>query len=648
MLAGGVSGDADDKTEELSAAQHPRRLGRYRLDKRIGSGGMADIFLARADGPGGFEKQVVIKRILPTLAGDVHFREMFLREARLLAALDHPNIVRIIELDEDSGEYFLALEYLEGLTLRELVERFWQEGRPVPIEPLMRVFADAALGLKHAHNFKDLRGASARLVHRDVSPDNIFLTTAGVTKVLDFGIAKHERDSLTQAGELKGKIPFMSPEQLQGAELDGRTDLFSIGVTFFWLLAGRRPFDGASEVHTMKAILEDAPPPLRALNPRIPQELERVVMACLEKDPARRLQSAAALHDALMTLLVSLPRGWPAPDVVVGQAMALRPTDQEHPAPRPAAVNVVPWPTRTSAVPLDDFTDVAEADTRAHRRAPPLDAVPQRAAEELDPSTEVLSTGVDEQSEGSFLVHSDPVLIPDSGSGARVKIEALSTLDPSAPTLQRVPAELSPVIAEARAVATPAPRRRSTLAPVLGALVVATAAAAAVYQRDALFGGSGRVAVDVDAGPAVEPTVIDAGGAPAAASLHVELRAPARVVWSAPSGEVLGKGDVEVELPADMQEIVAVDGVRRTTTRIPLRTGRIVYDELPRGKLVVRSRPRGALVYFGSERVGRTPLTLATFAGTQEVRLEYKKKRKDLSVEIKPGKQTVLTHDFRM
>ena len=324
------------------------RLGRYRLERRIGQGGMAEVFLARHEGPGGFEKQVVIKRIRPQLVKNETFVEMFLREGRLLAGLDHPNIVRVFELDEHNGEYFLALEYLDGLSLREVMERLWQAGLTVALEPLLQIFADAALGLGHAHALKEPGGIPANLVHRDVSPDNLFVTSLSVTKVLDFGIAKREGvDMLTQTGELKGKIPFMAPEALKGEALDARADLWSFGVTMFWALAGRRPFDGVTDVHTIKGILEDPAPTLRSLNPKVPQLVEDLILSCLEKDRGRRLKSAAALHDRLEALLVGLPRGYPPPGDLCAAARGLPPVDHEISPSVAAAAPSVPWPDRT-------------------------------------------------------------------------------------------------------------------------------------------------------------------------------------------------------------------------------------------------------------------------------------------------------------
>ncbi len=351
--SGRVGHNGADRTEVLGGGDPKRqpRLGRYRLERRIGQGGMAEVFLARAEGPGGFEKQVVIKRIRPQLVKNERFVEMFLREGRLLAGLDHPNIVRVFELDEAEGEYFLALEYLDGLSLRELMERYWFAGRTVPLEPVLRVFSEAALGLAHAHGLKEPGGASANLVHRDVSPDNLFVTSTSITKVLDFGIAKREGlDVLTQTGELKGKIQFMSPEALRGDTLDARTDLWSFGITMYWACAGRRPFDGVTDVHTIKGILEDPPPPLRQFNSKLPVAVEDIVASCLEKDRSKRVKSAAQLHDTLSALLLDLPRGAPTPAELVAAARAL-PSVEHEITPRTAAVApTVQWPDRTMPV----------------------------------------------------------------------------------------------------------------------------------------------------------------------------------------------------------------------------------------------------------------------------------------------------------
>jgi eukaryotic-like serine/threonine-protein kinase len=400
-----VTGDDDngigDRTEVVPYDQATRRpgqaaakkLGRYTLDRIIAQGGMAEIWLAAADGPSGFSKKVVVKRIRPALikaalrqqekdgGGANRTVEMFVREARLLARLEHRNIVQVFELgvqpskrEGEPGEHFIVMEYLEGLTLKDLALRAWEQKQPLPIETIVRVVADACLGLDHAHRMKDDRGQPANLVHRDISPDNIFVCDNGTAKLLDFGIAKREdQANLTMAGELKGKVPYMSPEQLKGLRVDGRTDLFAIGVVLYWLLGGRRPFDGPSDIFTMKAILDDPPPPLRTLNPHVPAMLEEIVLSCLHKEPSARISSAAALHDALSMWLLSTPgavvsveevvaslRDCPTPGFEVVPAVAAVPSSRWRPpgasSPALPATPIVPVgaPRGRTVVALDD------------------------------------------------------------------------------------------------------------------------------------------------------------------------------------------------------------------------------------------------------------------------------------------------------
>jgi serine/threonine-protein kinase len=371
-----------DEARRRAQASAPRQLGRYRLDGMIAQGGMAEIWLATVEGPGRFEKKVVVKRIRPSLAKQAQTQagkhiEMFVREAHLLARLEHKNIVQVIELGIERAsrpgepdEHYIVMERLEGLTLRDVALRTWQAGRPLPIELVVRFVADACLGLAHAHGLKDDRGQPANLVHRDISPDNLFITRAGVTKLLDFGIAKREDlATLTTTGELKGKVPYMAPEQLTGARLDARTDLFAIGVVLYWLLCGRRPFDGPSDVFTMKAILDDPPRPVRALNPAVPPLLADVVMACLEKDPARRIGSAAALHDTLSVLSYGLSGPPPDPVAFVAAAEALPAVTYEL-SPDVAATCAQRWPGSLPAAPstsappsLADAQDASKANT---------------------------------------------------------------------------------------------------------------------------------------------------------------------------------------------------------------------------------------------------------------------------------------------
>ena len=271
----------------------PARLGRYTLIERIGVGGMAEVFVALQDGPAGFQKQVVVKRILPHLAQDPRFVEMFQREARLAASLHHTNIVEVFELDNDGDAHFIAMERVEGLTAHRLARRAWQADVSIPLEVVCGIAADAALGLQHAHE----RG----LVHRDISPENLMINTEGVTKVLDFGIARSTATTatLTKTGELKGKLPFMAPEQIRGDDVDARADLYALGVTMYWLLTGQRPITAKSEVMLLHAALTVVPQPASTLNPKVQPGVDALVQALLEKRPEDRPASGREVYDAL-------------------------------------------------------------------------------------------------------------------------------------------------------------------------------------------------------------------------------------------------------------------------------------------------------------------------------------------------------------
>ncbi len=353
-----------DQAARRPAGSSPKRLGRYTLERIIAQGGMAEIWLASTDGSGGAPSKVVVKRIRPSLVkqamreqgqqgGQNRTVEMFVHEARLLARLQHPNIVSVYELgvqppkrDGEIGEHFIVMEHLEGITLKDLALRAWEHKKPLPIETVVRAVADVCQGLDHAHRLPDERGQPANVVHRDISPDNLFVTRRGVTKLLDFGIAKREgQAALTMAGELKGKVPYMSPEQLKGSRIDGRTDLFAIGVVLYWLLSGRRPFDGPSDIFTMKAILDDAPTSLRQLNPAVPVMLEDVVMSCLHKDPDARISSAAALYDALSMILMSSPDA-PVELTTLVASLADAETPSFEVVPDVAAISSADWNAR--------------------------------------------------------------------------------------------------------------------------------------------------------------------------------------------------------------------------------------------------------------------------------------------------------------
>jgi serine/threonine protein kinase len=317
-------------------------MGGYHVHRRLGQGGMAVVFLARPDGG---RDDVVLKRIRPSLVKEERYVKLFMREASIAAMLDHPNCVRIIDHAEEEGEYFIVMEFLDGIDLRDLADRNWSEGHVLPLEPVLRTLIDCARGLDHAHHLSDHKGRPARLVHRDVSPENLFVTSTGATKVLDFGIAKGNQhvEKLTRTGEVKGKVPYLAPEQILGKKLDGRCDMFALCVTAYWLLTGRRPFDGTSHFMTIKKIIEVDPEPITLLNPFIPDEVEGVILKGLAKEPEDRFARCADFARALEVLLEELPEGCDDVMPILEQGRSIpRPTAEPFmtgPATRPS----VPW-----------------------------------------------------------------------------------------------------------------------------------------------------------------------------------------------------------------------------------------------------------------------------------------------------------------
>ncbi|MHB8419305.1 MAG: serine/threonine protein kinase [Myxococcales bacterium] len=282
------------------------KLGRYTLLGKIASGGMAEVFLARQEGPKGFSKTVVIKRILPSFAKKPEFVRMFLDEARLAVLINHANVSAIYELGEEpkSGTYFIAMEYIDGCDLRRTVAKAIEGGARLPAALCGKVIADAAAGLHHAHELRGQGDEPLSIVHRDVSPENILITYGGQVKVVDFGIAKAAHlESKTRTGQIKGKISYLSPEQLLGKEADRRTDVWALGVTLYWACCGLKPFAGKTEGEVLQQILNVEPPPLKKVLPGAPKQLERILERALEKDPDDRYSTARALQDDIESWL---------------------------------------------------------------------------------------------------------------------------------------------------------------------------------------------------------------------------------------------------------------------------------------------------------------------------------------------------------
>jgi len=312
-----VGGTAGAQSTCVLPSQAPIVIaGRYGLVRRLAVGGMAEVWLARQGGVLGFEKLVVVKRILPHLSSDPSFMQMFLDEARTAADLRHSNVASITDVGTDDGQYFMAMEYLHGQDLTHIVQRCRARGEKIPIQHATQIISDAAQGLDYAHRKVDRHGAALQIVHRDVSPQNLLVTYEGSTKLLDFGIASAaHRTTHTDAGVVKGKFGYMSPEQFEGARLDSRSDLFSLGVVLWELVTLQRLFWRASDAETLKAVTECKVPLPSSIEPRCPIELEALIMNALVKDPAKRIGTCGDLAEGLDGLMERLRLPHSAPRV---------------------------------------------------------------------------------------------------------------------------------------------------------------------------------------------------------------------------------------------------------------------------------------------------------------------------------------------
>jgi eukaryotic-like serine/threonine-protein kinase len=273
-------------------------IGPYVIERRLAAGGMAEVFVARREGPHGFTKRVALKRILPQYAEDQDFVAMFIDEARLAARLAHPNVVQVFDFGESQGELFLAMELVDGTNVNRLLRAASNEGEQVPLDVALFIASQTAHGLAHAHRASDDEGRPLGFVHRDVSPANILLTRIGHVKLTDFGIARvTDRDPRTDHGHVRGKLGYMSPEQVLGRSLDGRSDVFTLTAVLAELLIGQPLFGTGSDLDVLLRIRDADTTPLDRSARRIPQDVRRILAHGLAREPEQR-PTADAFADA--------------------------------------------------------------------------------------------------------------------------------------------------------------------------------------------------------------------------------------------------------------------------------------------------------------------------------------------------------------
>jgi serine/threonine protein kinase len=440
------------------AVDEPPLLGgRYERLRRIASGGMASVHLGRAIGLGGFERLVAIKLMHPHLATDQDFVEMFLDEARLAAAVRHPNVVATLDVDMDGEELFLVMDYVEGPSLFDMFRALRNRAQRMPVDVVLRIVLDTLAGLHAAHELCDARGEPLHLVHRDVSPHNVLVGADGIARIADFGIARAEqRLSITKGGKVKGKMLYMPPEQLGSGPVDRRLDVYAAGVVLWEALAARRLFRAEHEASLMHMILTEEPLSPCDVDPSIPAAVGAACMHALAKSPAHRYPTAAAFADVLERaaresgIHVASTRGLAAfvaqlgAHVPAAELLAHAPPPRERGLP-PAEPALHPPADLESDAPTETFQPPIEPLPRAALASAP----PRLASDAATPPAEPIGRG------GTAVVGPPPSLPatttegpaapPDPPSGTVAALPSPS--DFPFPLVGRVPSKARPSLA---------------------------------------------------------------------------------------------------------------------------------------------------------------------------------------------------------
>jgi serine/threonine-protein kinase len=470
-------------------------LGRYELLAPVAKGGMAQVWAARMQGRRGFQKTVAIKTMLPNLTEDPQFEQMFLDEATLASRVRHPNAVEILDLGEDAGILYLVMEWIDGEPLSVIMKQAMQQGG-MPLSIAVRIIMQACAGLHGAHELRDDSGDLVGLVHRDVSPQNILVAYSGSVKVVDFGVAKAtgRASAETAAGQIKGKVPYMSPEQASGGVIDRRTDLFAAGILLYMMTTGKHPFRKENDAQTLMAICSDIPivRPSQIV-PDYPPELEKIVLRSLDRDVAKRYQTGAEMQKAL--------------DALPSQLRAS--TDEE----------------------LGDFMKALLPERMAKRQT-----LIQRALKEAEKRVEgrvSITEAGDEVSNGNLtplsgISHVGQIAHPQNGSSTSLGIAIIPDTAEGAP--------------EGEAAPPPAERGGGGALRTIGAIVLAVATGGAVY-----FATSRPPPAPTSEAEPPHPAV----AAPAVASPPAATQAPEAPTPSASGAPVEPASDKVVDVELD-------------------------------------------------------------------------------------------------
>ncbi len=281
-----------------------RAQNTYRVTERLESGGMAEVFRGESTSLAGFKRQVAIKRVLPHLASNDKFIRMFLDEARLSARLTHANIVQVFDIGHVENTYFIVMEFIDGVNLKAVIEYLRARKQPFPLPLACHIMIKVCEGLDYAHNAAD-GDKNLNIVHRDISPPNILISKRGEVKIVDFGLAKAAHSvEKTEPGVVKGKFSYLSPETAMGDEADPQADIFAVGIMLWELLAGRKLFQGETDYQTVKMVQQAVVPPIRTINPSVPDELDKILRKALAKSKSERYRTAEQMSEELTELLL--------------------------------------------------------------------------------------------------------------------------------------------------------------------------------------------------------------------------------------------------------------------------------------------------------------------------------------------------------
>lgn len=607
MLEAGCAYDAAAfAAQEMALTQ----VGKYQLVSKLATGGMAEVFLARAEGPMGFEKTLVLKRILPHLAEDPAFVGMFFTEARVAAQLNHPHIVQIFDFGQADGTYYLAMEYIDGPDLRTLSARASETGVQLPPAFCAKVVSAACEGLAFAHDFVDAAsGKHLGLIHRDISTDNLLLTRQGTLKVVDFGIAKASNQShKTKTGLIKGKIAYMPVEQLQGQQLDRRADVYALGVVLYELLTGQYPFEATTDVSMMQAILFEPLVPASSRRPDLPPGLVPILDKALAKVREQRYPDCIAFQADLERFIHS-----------TGQTVGARDLAQwvERLCPKSSA-GVKPNPTNKGEDIGFSATAMSPQRTPASGTHPGTMAAPRDAEPGSPTDNTRFRTALSHPAGQGTEPRLEPTLISQSRTG-------LPAVDPGKED-----------------VAFGIRQSRSRLGMVVGGLVLLAAGSGVVLFRS-----------NTESPAPTPPAPMQAAPTPPAQPQPVVAAPP-----SPPSSPPVAE---PVAPPSETQPVEATGAVAAQVAEpagekpAPEPTPQEATDAQParrkahqKARLEFRIRPF-ATVFLDGKALGQTPFApVQVPVGTHTVRLINRELGKDITrtIEVKAGQANIVKQDL--